>query len=290
MHRYRALIGVLLLLVLPFVFYVSNSKTPRDHNTVDRVVVWISAPIQWLVTGTLEGVGRGWRRYVALMGVERENERLLRQNAELSLMLAARTEQQRENERLRRLLGAYESVQERREIYARVIAVSPSPVFRSLRVDRGSHHGVRLGAPVLNQDGVVGRVAAVASRFADVMLLVDANSSMDVLVGRSRARARVRGSGRDGKLDLEVQYLARTAAVEPGDVLVTSGAGEVFPKGLLVGSVSVVERPAFGLYQRAVAEAAVDFGRIEEVLILAGDDEAPRADVADADPLSQATP
>ncbi len=263
--------------MLPFVFYVSNSRTVREHNGVDRVVVWISAPIQWLVTSSLESVSHAWVRYVALMGVEREVERLRRENSELKLMLAARTEQQRENERLRRLLGAYESVQGRREIYARVIAVSPSPLFRSLRVDRGTHHGVRLGAPVLNQDGVVGRVAAVSSRFADVMLLVDANSSMDVLVGSSRARARARGTGGDGELQIEVQHLARTAAVVPGDVLVTSGAGEVFPKGLLVGVVSEVERPAFGLYVRAAARAAVDFGRIEELLILAGDAEDPQA-------------
>lgn len=269
MRRYREPIAILLLLAVPLVFYLSNNKAPRDHNLFDRAVVWVSAPVQWLVTSTLGGGSRAWRRYVALMDVEQEVEALREENAELRAELAAGEEQRRENERLRRLLSVFDSQAEMRQIYARIIAISPSPLFRSVRIDRGKRHGVRLGAPVTNHDGVVGRVAALGGSFADVMLLVDANSSLDALVGRTRARARVRGTGGDTEMELEVNYLPRTAAVEPGDVLVSSGAGAIFPKGLLVGHVTEVERPAFGLYQRAIGTASVDFGRLEEVLVLA---------------------
>jgi hypothetical protein len=146
--------------------------------------------------------------------------------------------------------------------------MSPSPVFQSVRIDAGRHDGVTLGAAVVNYQGVIGRIAAVGEFHSDVMLLVDGNSSMDVLVQRTRARARVRGFGDDNHLGVEVQYFARTADVEPGDVLVTSGLGDVFPKGLRVGRVVSVERRAFGLYQHASVVPSVDFARLEMAMVI----------------------
>lgn len=260
----------LLLLVVPFVFYVSNAKSTRDHNAIDRVIVFISAPVQWLVGRTLDGVSSVWHSYVALVGVQQDNDRLRHENEALVQELARREEQRRENERLRALLGLRERAPEVEMRFAQVVAVSPTPLFRSVRIDRGENDGVRLGAAVVTHQGVVGRVAALTSSYADVMLLVDANSSTDVLVQRTRVRARVRGTGRDKRLGLQLEYLGRSADVEPGDILVTSGTGAVFPRGLEVGTVVAVERGAFGLYQQASVEPSVDFGRLESVLVVVG--------------------
>ena len=260
---------MLLLLVLPFVFYVSNSKAPRDHNVVDRVVVFISAPVQWLVVGTLDGIRSGWNRYVALVGVEAENERLREKVDRLEAELAARRELVHENERLRLLVGLDERNPDVDMQYARVIATAPTPLFRSVRVDRGSDDGVEAGDPVMTHQGIVGRVAAVSRHHADVMLMVDANSSTDVLVRRTRVRARVRGMGGDNRVAMRVKYLARTADVRPGDVLITSGIGGTFPKGLRVGTIVSVQRRRFGLYQKARVEPSVDFARLESVMVLA---------------------
>jgi rod shape-determining protein MreC len=258
----------LLLLILPFVFFVSNSKSTRDHNRVDRIVLWLGAPVQFIVVATLDGTSRVIRRYITLMNVERDNERLRAENAQLRAVLSTREEQRLENERLRRLLAVRERAPDAPMVSARVIGVSPTPLFRSFRIDRGKNDGIALGAPVVNADGVVGRVGALNDGYADVMMLVDANSSTDVLVQRTRARARVRGTGSNGRIGIEVQYLARTDDVAPGDVLITSGAGGSFPKGLKVGVIEGVERRGFGLYQDARARPSVDFERIEEVLVM----------------------
>ncbi|MBI5507562.1 MAG: rod shape-determining protein MreC [Deltaproteobacteria bacterium] len=258
----------LLLLLLPFAFYLSNAKSTRDHNIFDRVVVSISAPVQWLTVSALDAVQRGVTHYVYLVGVREENDRLKGDNARLQAEVIRREEYRLENERLRRLLSLKAREPDVKSIVARVIATAPTPLFRSIRVDRGADHGVTLGAAVVNQDGIVGRVAALGGGTADVMLLVDANSSLDVLVQRTRARARVRGSGSDTSFGIEVEYLARTEKVEPGDLLIASGTGPVFPKGLAVGTIVSVERGAFGLYQHATAEPRVDFGRLEEVWVI----------------------
>jgi rod shape-determining protein MreC len=253
---------------VPAVLYLANAKSQREQNPLDRALIYVSSPVQWLTAATLDGVAGLWHHYVGLVGVQADNDRLRLENARLSRDLAAREEQRIENGRLRRLIGLTEKAPEVRMVYAHVIATSPSPLFRSVRIDRGERDGVRVGAAVLNEDGVVGRIAAATGGWADVLLLVDANSSTDVLVQRTRTRARVRGTGRDVHLGLHVEFLARSADVEPGDLLITSGTGTTFPKGLRIGTVMSVERGAFGLYQAASVEPRVDFGRLESVMVV----------------------
>lgn len=272
MNRTRDAVWIGALLVVPLVFFVSNGDGGRDYAWLDRAVVRLSAPLQWGVVRVLDG-GRGVvNSYVSLVGVGRQNQELHAQVGRLNSQLGHLQEAGRENERLRALLGArttlHQALGEGRTLFAEVVATAPSPLFRSVRVNRGSKDGVTLGAAVLSDGGVVGRVAAVAATTADVMLLTDAQSSADAMVQRSRTRVRVRGRGGDAGLHMDAQYLERTADVEPGDVLMTSGLGTTFPKGLIVGRIDAVERRAFGLYQRAQVRPAVDFARLEEVLVL----------------------
>ncbi len=266
--RYRDFFFAVLLLALPFLFYLANSKEPADHNFLDRAIVRVSAPVQWVLTLSLVGMSSVWHHYFALVGVQDENTLLRTQNAELRAELNTRAEDKAENERLRRMLGLRERARGMQVVSARVVAVSPSLLFRSIRVGRGSDDGIDLGSAVVTHDGVVGRVAAVSGAYSDIMLLADANSSLDVLVQRTRARGRVRGKGGDDIFAVRVDYLVRTADVQPGDVLITSGLGTVFPKGLRVGIVTEVDRASYGLYQHAEIKPHVDFTRIEEVMIL----------------------
>ncbi|MBC7792943.1 MAG: rod shape-determining protein MreC [Clostridia bacterium] len=270
LRRYRDPLIVLVLLALPFVLFVSNSKEARDHNFFDRAVVTVSAPFQWVVRVTVESVISGAHHYVYLVGTEEENLLLNEEVGRLRGQIASNEENRLETERLRGLLGVRERAHSTSMVHARVVAMASSPLFRSVRIDRGSSDGVRVGAAVVNADGVVGRVAAVATSYSDVMLLVDANSSTDVLVQRTRARARVRGFGGDQALGIQVEYLSRTSDVQPGDILITSGVGEVFPKGLRVGRVIGTETRAFGLYQNATIDPAVDVGKLEDVLVVTG--------------------
>jgi rod shape-determining protein MreC len=271
---------------LPLVFYVSNNKDAREHNAFDRAVLFVSAPVQWLVVAALDSLSSTWDRYIALVDVEAENETLRKDNERLSAALAQREEQRLENERLHYLLGLRDRSPEEHTLFARVIAISPTPLFRSVRIDRGSDDRVHVGAAVVSNSGVIGRVGAVGADWADVMLLVDANSSTDVLVQRTRARARVRGVGGDRDLGIKVEYLGRTEDVAPGDILITSGAGKIFPKGLRVGRVTSVERGAFGLYQAATVEPSADFRRLEEVMILLSGWPAETSFEADPDPVA----
>ncbi len=267
-YRYRDPLVVLLLFVLPLAAYLSDPHSVRNHNFVDRASATAATPMQWLTVAVVDTLTRSWRRYVALAGAAEENERLRAEVAALKEELGELKEDRLENERLHLLVELKERAPNVPMIAARVISTAPTPLFRALRINKGSRHGVQVGSAVVVHDGVVGRVAALSAFSSDVMLIVDTNSSIDVLVQRTRARARVRGEGGDAGMSLVSEHLARTADVEPGDVLVTSGTGETFPKGLAVGTVLALTRGAFGLYQHARAEPSVDFSRLEEVMVI----------------------
>ncbi len=149
----------------------------------------------------------------------------------------------------------------------RVIGVRLDPKgLQLLTIDRGTGEGVQRLMPVVVGEGVVGRIHAVASGSADVLVLTDRNSSIAVRVDRTRARANVRGTGVPDACRLE--YALRSDEMQEGDVLVTSGTDGVFPRGLPVGKLAGVKRGGQGLYQRAEVEPAVDVTSLDEVLVL----------------------
>lgn len=257
------------LLCAPGAVALTKRGEQAPTTWVGALAAWATRPVQTAVVGGIDGAWGLWNRYVALWQVAADNVALKDKNIRLTAQLRAFEEASAENARLRGLLALREQLAAPDAAAARIIAVSPVPAFRSLRIDRGRAQGVSAGDAVVVPTGLVGRIAAVGEHTADVMLLVDASSSVDALVQRSRARVRVRGEGGDAAFGLDAQYLERTADVEPGDVLVTSGLGHTFPKGLPVGLVRGVERRAFGLYQRAIVQPSVDVTRLEDVLVVA---------------------
>ena len=119
--------------------------------------------------------------------------------------------------------------------------------------------------PVISENGLVGLVTAASYRASRTMLLLDRQSAVDGTVQRSRARGIVRGRGSD---DLEFEFVVRVGDVRVGDVVMTSGLGGVYPKGLRIGRVTVVSDPGARLLQTATIAPAVDFGRLEQVFVM----------------------
>ena len=251
-----------------FVIYAAQSSEARDHTWLDRVVISLTAPVQSLIEGSVDGVTSVWSDYFYLVGVREENRSLKIQNRKLQREISERSEEIFENQRLRSLLEMKRKTPNVKYLVGDVVAISPSPLFRSIRINQGSSDGLVEGLAVINEAGVVGRVKAVTAQYADIILLVDVNNSLDIVVQRTRARARVRGSGSDKFMGIEVERLARTAMVEPGDILVTSGVGDSFPSGIPVGQVIAVKKSKFGLYQEVKLEPTVDFGKLETVMVV----------------------
>jgi rod shape-determining protein MreC len=127
--------------------------------------------------------------------------------------------------------------------------------------------------PVIALEGAVGTIERVAGEKVAVQLAVDSAFGVDVVVERTQARGFVRGTSERARYAVRVEYVHRSDEVEIGDLLVTSGFGCRFPKGIPVARVTKVQKGTFGIYQPVEAEPTVDFSRLEEVLIILNDSE-----------------
>ncbi len=267
LKRYRELLLVAALLLLPLAVFFAHAKRPSELSRFDRAVLAVTRPVEKAVAWTVTGVLDTWRGYVALRGAREHAVELSREVNRLKLQNLELTQVKAENDRLQRLLQLARLGPDRRFVGARVIGVRLDPKgLQLVTIDRGAGDGIAKMMPVVTERGVVGRIQAVFGSTADVLLLVDRNSSVATRVERSRARANVRGAGDPDLCRLD--YALRSEDMIEGDTLVTSGTDGVFPRGLPVGKVTHVKRTGYGLYQSADVVPAVDVTKLEEVLVM----------------------
>ena len=150
-------------------------------------------------------------------------------------------------------------------VNANVIARPPTGEYRILVLDKGAKDGVRQKMAVVSPKGLVGHVVQTARYASKTLLITDANSSVPAIVQRTRANTIVKGQSSG---TLKLKFLQRNEDVAFGDVVVTSGLGGIFPKGIVIGTVSRVTKEDFGVYQDAEVSPDVDLELIEEVALL----------------------
>jgi rod shape-determining protein MreC len=235
----------------------------RDRS-FGAVLLELVVPVQKALLFPVEATRDVWSRYVALVGLRTENERLRARLAEVE-------EQNLQYAEAIVASGHLQRIAEMRETFgvplqpAEVVGHDVSPWFRSILVDRGRSYEVSSGMPVVTDSGLVGLVTAASSHAARVMLLLDRQSAVDGMIQRSRARGIVRGTG-SGLL--EFTFMVRGDDVQPGDEVITSGVGGVHPKGLRVGRIAEVHADASSLLHTATVQPAADFGRLEQVFVM----------------------
>jgi rod shape-determining protein MreC len=199
-----------------------------------------------------------------LVGVRDENARLREALVEASLRVTRLEEVERENIRLQAILG-FEPPPGYRLLPARVIAVNAGRYPTTLTINRGLNHGVSMNQAVINDQGLVGRVTAAASDFATLQLLTDPTNRVAVRVVDSREMGIVRFSMSGA---LMVDNVPIQGDIDPGDVVISSGLGGVYPPGLVVGVVDRVDRPEDEPFCRVHLIPAVNFNRLEELFVL----------------------
>ncbi len=270
-RRYRDIVLVILLLAVPFFFLRASIRNPENLTAIDRALLRISAPVEYFVSALARGVSSLLSGYVYLVDVKQDNNKLAYENARLRADVRRLSTAEAENRRLRRLVGLRETAKAE-TVSAVVIGKDITEYFRvaHLVLDNAAP-GIRPNMPVISLDGTVGTVQRVAGERVDVQLTVDSGFGVDVVVERTGARGFVRGVGDLSRYVVRVEYVQRTDEVTQGDILVTSGYGCRFPKGIPVAKVTEVVKRDFGIYQQVEAEPLVDFSRLDEVLIVLTD-------------------
>ena len=263
-RKYRIPIIVGLFVLGALAYFSFSAGKGVERIPAGRYLLEVTGPVQRGITGVGQWFNSIWRHYFALVQASEENDRLKKELAALKQRTVDRDELELANRRLKRLLEFKKDL-DFPMVAAEVVGTDPSAQFKTVIINKGAKDGVQPLMPVVCAQGAVGRVVWSSPHYAKLLLLIDPNSGVDVLVQRSRARGVVEGAA-DGELRLK--YVIHTEDVRLGDKVLTSGAAGVYPKGVLVGTVSDVRQGPGGVFQIVQIDPAVDFGRLEEVLVL----------------------
>jgi rod shape-determining protein MreC len=258
------------ILLIALLFLIAVTLVARDMEKregggfFDTIVLpFVSSPLQ-VSTDFLQVCSNLTQNYVFLINLRSENSQLKNIIDQLQLENQLLREESSENKRLRDLL-AFKTKLPYAVVSAEIIGRDPSSWFRTILIDKGAAAGIQRGAAVITPRGIAGKILEVQAHTAKVLLLIDRNCALDILVQRSRAKGILEGRAADR---CEVNFVGKTEDVKVGDIIVTSGLDADVPKGFVAGEVVNVNKTAAGYFQFVEVRPAVDFSKLEEVLVV----------------------
>ena len=233
----------------------------RIHQAFSVVVYPIRAAVDFPFTA--------WelakRTFADQTDLLQENETLRRERLRAAVRLQRLEALEAENDRLRAMLDSSSRVSDR-VLVVEILSVDLDPYRQRFTINRGLDDGVYVGQALLDADGVVGQIVRVELFTSEAVLISDADHALPVSVNRNGLRTIVVGTGDSARLRLP--YLSNSADIEPGDLLVSSGLGGVFPSGYPVGKVLEVHRQPGQSFAEVIAEPEARLDRDREVLLV----------------------
>jgi rod shape-determining protein MreC len=262
--RYAFIILATVGILAALIFYSLNIPHNRNANWIERGALTVFTPVMRPASRLSTFFEDVWDNYIDLVNVRRENLRLREDIKSLNGRIIAAQEVVQANQRLTRLLDMKAAVKAP-TLAASVVGEDINSWFGTVVIDRGSSSGIAEGMAVVAADGVVGQIIKVSPASSRVLLLTDHASGIAATIQRSRARGVVKGKG-EGLCSLE--FTTREEDVKVGDIVVTSGIGGVFLKGLPIGEVTMVKRGEYGIFQTVTIRPSVHIAHLEDVLVV----------------------
>ena len=281
----RPLIVFCIASVLLLTFYIREGESGPIHM-VRSGVNTVTAPARFVgsaVATPFDALGNVFSNLTASQETLAD---LKKENSKLTAKVAKLSEAEKTAERLEKLMGLT-STYNLKSTAARIIGTSSDAWTGTVTIDKGSADGMSINMPVASSDGVVGQIISVSRNTSVARLLTDENSGISAMVQDTRAQGMLQGQA-DGTLRLE--YVTTDSDVKVGDIIVTSGIGGVFPKGLPLGTVSSVDKSANSVYYTIVVRTQAQMENNEEVLVITSlndDQKASDSDVSTANSTPQ---
>jgi rod shape-determining protein MreC len=248
--------------VLHVILISAQVSTTAGIPLIQVVTFGLFSEVQRGTMVGVDSVRSVWTGYVALRDAQTENEALKRELQTLQVRLQEERAQAQRAENFRQLLELRQRAGVE-TVAAEIIAGPASPDFRDMTIDKGTLDGVTRDMAVISPAGVVGRVVLASPRAARVQMLIDLNAAAGAMIERTRVQGLVIGEGTSLRMD----YVPGTADLKQGELVVTSGIDKVYPKGFVIGTIESISRGT-GSFHEIVVRPAVDFSRLEEVLVV----------------------
>jgi rod shape-determining protein MreC len=256
-----------MLLILFLGMYTWNQRTRTLDDFAANVGLELTGAVLAPLRALQDSTREFWQRYLDLVNVREENERLRARLEDLEARLETHRESLAELERLRRLVDLPKD-SGWKPVGARVLAgrMGPNAVLASIVINRGYVTGGRPNTPVITNKGLVGRILRAGPHTANALLLTDPGSRIAVAAQTSRSFGILTGKG-SGR-PLEVNFVRRDADIRKGDILITASLDQKFPKGIPAARVVSVAPSDYTQFLAVEAEPLVDLHHLEEVVLL----------------------
>lgn len=259
----RKIILLLPIIALPLVT-INMQQTPRPTE-------WYGKPFAYLASVAQSGYFRFSNEvrsttalYLNLIDIKKENIQLRHLNSELTAQLTAMTELKLENERLNQLFH-FKQKTKMELLGAKVIGRDINSDHATILINRGLNDGIKAGLAVMTIEGAVGYIFRVGSNTARVMLITDRYSVVDGIVQRSRTRGLVEGKSNESCV---LKYVNKSSDVVTGDLIVTSGLDNLFPKGLPIATVELVNKKPYTVNLEVELKPIVNPNKLEELFVV----------------------
>ena len=252
---------ILFVIILPLLSLNLQNKTLTWYLSP---LISIASNIQNTYSYFTKNIQNTTSLYLDLINIKKENLRLKKEMVKITAIKVKLTEIEIENERLGQLLNFKSSIQQQ-SLAARVIAHDLLfGTHSTIRVNRGRQDGVEINQSIITPLGAVGVVFHAEKTFSDILVLTDNFSTIDAMVQRSRVRGIIVGK----RGSCTMQYLERTDDVQNGDLIITTGLDNIFPKGIPIGHVTKVQKKSHDISQQVEVEPLINPHNLEEVLII----------------------
>jgi rod shape-determining protein MreC len=262
-------LGIRLIILVLAALLLMALQLSGNLRPLTSAITQLTSPAQLSATGITESFSSFFETVASLRTIQRDAAALAVRNLQLQAEIDTLREVEKENEALRGMLD-FAQTRPRLElrgaqIVARVIGEESTNFLETISVDLGRQHGIEVGMPVVTDEGLVGRISVVEESTSKVLLLNDSSSSASALLGTSRLNGVVRGSTSG---DLVMDFIPQGLTFTTGELVLTSGLGGRFPKGIVIGEVEQIETQANAVFQKAIVHPSVDFGSLELVLVI----------------------
>ncbi|AGI38417.1 MreC [Thermoclostridium stercorarium subsp. stercorarium DSM 8532] len=254
--------------MLIFVLAALTAGENSRMNVVRNVLTVPLSPLQKGIVGVSNWVKDSINFFREVRTAREENKELKKKLQQMEQELENVYRLQKENENLRKLLDFKEQFTQE-IVGCNIIAKDSGNLFETFTIDRGSRDGISVNDPVINANGLVGRVAKVDLFTSKVVSIIDTESSVSARLSKSRDLVILRGDSQLRTQGLcRLDYIPPDVEVAVGDTVETSGLSSIYPKGIIIGEIVQIVKNEGQFDYYAIVKPAVDFRRLEEVVVI----------------------
>ncbi len=262
-NRLKLIINIIVLAIS--LFGITKTDYNFDKTSFfERMMIDSIGPMQRSVTYVKVKFSSFFDNYLLNVDASKKNIGLKKDIGELEKKIFEYEELVAENFRIKKLLQ-FNVKKSDKKILAQIVSWDSSSSFKTLRINKGLVDGVKLQSVVVTMDGLVGYIFRLTDHFADVLTILNPNNRVDSILKQTRSYGIIEGNVNGTCL---MKYVKRTESVNINDQVLTSGLGNIYPKGIKVGRVSKIEKESYGITQYIEIIPSVDFDGLEEIIVL----------------------